>query len=407
MNLTAIGAYISLLRRQRGLSQRELATRLGVSFQAVSKWETGENLPDSALLLPLAEALHTTADALLSAGAARFRQPVDIPSLQGGISALSTALAAFGEDFPVCAAVTDTLQDMGVSLADVRGREQLLTSAILHRLLRGETISDATLDATIDDMACRERIRKCRHDCALFTHKQQLYDACRPSWPEEALAFVRERIGAGAVVADLGSGTGKMAALLAPWVRLLYAIEPNAHMRGVLRQNLASFPRARVIAATAESTGLPDASMDAIVIAEAYHWFDNDAARAEIRRILSPGGQVFLLWNHFTGNPFDAEQRDIHQRYRTTQRPPQRPGSERADALFGSGQWQRREFDNTIHQTKQRFLGGMSSASYAPEAETAAGKAFLRECRALFDKYAVNGLLTTHITTVCYTGVIG
>lgn len=67
MDITAIGAYISMLRRNRGLSQRELANWLSVSYQAVSKWENGENLPDAALLLPLAEALHTTADALLNA----------------------------------------------------------------------------------------------------------------------------------------------------------------------------------------------------------------------------------------------------------------------------------------------------------------------------------------------------
>ena len=197
-----------------------------------------------------------------------------------------------------------------------------------------------------------------------------------------------------------------MAALLAPWARQLYALEPNAHMRGVLRQNLAAFPHARIIAATAEATGLPDQCADAIVIAEAYHWFDNEAARAELRRILAPGGQVFLLWNHFSGNTWDAEQQAIQQQYRTAPRLPQVPGSSRADALFGPGQWQRHTFDNTIRQTLQRFLGGMSSASFAPEEDTAPGRAFLQECRALFDRHAEDGLLTTHIVTVCYAGSI-
>lgn len=406
MNLTAIGAYISLLRRQRGLSQRELATRLGVSYQAVSKWENGENLPDASLLLPLAEALHTTADVLLSAGRARLRQPVDLNGLQAGISALSTVMNSFGEDFAVSRAIADALHAMGASLADAQGREQLLTEAILHRLLCGETISDAAIDAAVQNGACRERIRKCRHDCALFAEKQQLYDSCRPSYPEDAIAFIRESVGTGAIIADLGSGTGKMAALLAPWAQVLYAIEPNVHMRSVLRQNLASLPNARVIAATAENTVLPDAGVDAIVIAEAFHWFDNAATRAELRRILRPGGRVFLLWNRFTGNAWDAERNDIHQRHRTTPRLPQISGNERADALFGSGRWQRHEFDNTIRQTLQRFLGGMSSASFAPEADTVAGKAFLKECRALFDRHAEEGLLTTRITTVCYTGCL-
>ena len=410
MDLTAIGAYISLLRRQRGLSQRELATRLGVSYQAASKWENGENLPDASLLLPLAEALHTTADALLSAGRARLRQPVDLNALQSGVAALSTAMNAFGEDFAVSGAIADALRGMGASLADADGRERLLTEAILHRLLCGDTISDAAINAAVQDDACRERIRKCRHDCALFTDKQQLYDSCRPSYPEEAIRFIREAVGEGAAIADLGSGTGKMAALLAPWAGQLYAVEPNAHMRGVLRGNLAAFPQAHIIPATAENTRLPDVCLDAIIIAEAYHWFDNEATRAEIRRILKPGGQVFLLWNHFGGkenpNPFDQEMTALHQRYRTTPRLPSFAGEQRADALFGPGRWQRLTFDNTIRQTLQRFLGGMSSASHAPESGTAEGEAFARECRALFEHHAVQGLLTTHITTVCYTGTI-
>lgn len=406
MDLIAIGAYISLLRRQRGLSQRELATRLGVSSQAVSKWENGENLPDASLLLPLAQALHTTADALLSAGRARLRQPVDMNALRAGISALSTVLAAFGADSPIGTALGGALADMGADPADPAGQEQLLAEAIIHRLLSGDDVDDSTLDVAIRDEALRERIRKCRHDCALFADKQQLYDDCRPGYPEEALAAIRDAVGEGAAIADLGSGTGKMAALLAAFAGQLCAVEPNAHMRSVLKANLAAFPQARVIAATAEHTGLPDRSMDAIVIAEAYHWFDNEATRAEIRRILRPGGHVFLLWNHFGGNAYDAEMQAIHSAHRTTSRLPQFSGAQRADALFGPGRWQRLEFDNTIRQTLQRFLGGMHSASYAPEAGTVAGEAFRRACRELFDRHACQGLLTTRITTVCYAGTL-
>lgn len=320
--------------------------------------------------------------------------------------ALSAAISAFGEDFPVSLAISGALQEMGASLADAHARERLLTEAILHRLLCGESISVPAVDAAVQDAACRERIRKCRHDCALFTDKQQLYDSCRPSYPEEVTRHMRKMTGEGAVIADLGSGTGKMAALLAPWAGTLYAVEPNIHMRSLLRQNLAAFPHVQIITATAENTRLPDHSIDAIVIAEAYHWFDNEATRAEIRRILKPGGHVFLLWNRFRGNAYSAEMAAIHARYRTTPRQPQKTGNERADALFGTGAWQYQEFDNTIQQTLSRFLGGMSSASHAPESGTAAGMAFKRECQALFEKHAERDLLTTHIITACYTGTL-
>lgn len=404
MDLTAIGAYIGLLRRQRGLSQRELASRLGVSCQAVSKWENAENLPDAALLLPLAEELHTTADALLSAGTARLRQSVDLNRLRGGIAALTAAMDAFGEKFAVTEAICSALAAMGVSLAEAAGREKLLAEAILCRLLAGETITDAALETAIHDEALLDRVRKCRRDCALFSGKQQMYEDCRPGWPEEAVRCIRETVGEDAVIADLGSGTGKLAVLCAPWAGRVYAVEPGVQMRRMLRARTESLGQVQVVAAAAESTGLPEHSVDAVTIAEAYHWFDNDAARAEIRRILRPGGYVFLLWNRFRGNPFDAEMADLNARYRYSPPLPRRTGDERADALFGEGRWQRREFDNTIRQSLSRFMGGMCSASFVPEAGTVAGEAFRREARELFGRYESGGRLSTRVTTVLYAG---
>jgi len=68
MDTIATGKYIQNLRKQHGWSQKELADKLNVSFQAISKWERGENLPDSSILLYLAKLLNTTADKILSAG---------------------------------------------------------------------------------------------------------------------------------------------------------------------------------------------------------------------------------------------------------------------------------------------------------------------------------------------------
>lgn len=404
MNLTAIGAYIALLRRNRGLTQRELANRLGVSCQAVSKWENGENLPDAGILLPLAEALHTTADALLSAGTHRLRQPIDLSQLHAGVAALDAAIAAFGEDSPIGAAIAGALHNLGIRLDNAAGRELLLAEGILHRLREGGILSDSALDAAIQDEALRERIRKCRHDCALFAGKQQYYDDFRPSWPPATVDFIRKTVGKSAFIADIGSGTGKLTVLLAPFAGALYAVEPSVHMRRMLQARTADFPSVQVISATAEDTRLPDHSVDAITVAEAYHWFDNERTRTEFRRILKPGGWIFLLRNHFRENPYDAEMRAIQQQYRTDPRLKQRTGAERADDLFGPGNWQKHTFDNSLRQSFEQFYGGMSSASYAPEAGTVAGKAFREAVQALFDKYAAGGRIVTHVETVCYVG---
>lgn len=391
VNPVAIGAYISFLRRQRGLTQRELASRLGVSTQAVSKWENADNLPDAGILLPLAEALHTSTDALLSAGARRLRQPIDMSMLHAGVAALNTVLAAFGEASPIWRSVQQGLTSLGASLENAAGRELLLTEAILQHLMEGATIGDQAIDITIQDESLRARIRKCRRDCALFADKQQYYDDFRPGYPAGAVEMIQSRIGSDAVIADVGSGTGKLAMLLSHTAARLYAIEPSIHMRRVLQARTADVPQVEVIAATAEATRLPDHSVDAITVAEAYHWFDNEQTRREFRRILKPGGHVFLLWNRFVRNAFYDEMLAVQQEYSTSPSPRQRTRSERADALIGSGKWERFTFDNPLQQTFEQFYGGMRSASYAPEAGTIAGKAYREAVQALFNRYAVHG----------------
>lgn len=406
MNLTAIGAYIAMLRQHRCLTQKELANRLGVSAQAVSKWENAENLPDASLLLPLAETLHTTADAILSAGSHRQAQPIDLNRLHGGVAALDMVEDAFGADSAIGLAVQNALERLGIDSNTATAREQLLTEAILHRLMDGETLSDAALEANIQDDALRHRIRKARRDCGLFSGKQQYYDDFRPSYPAEAIDFIRKRIGENAVVADIGSGTGKLAALLAGHASRLYAVEPNADMRRILRHRTAELPQVHLIAATAESLPLPNHSVDVITVGEAYHWFDNEQTRAEFRRILKPGGHVFLLWNRFVHNAFYDEMLAVQQAYSTAPSPRQRTRDDRADALFGPGQWEQRTFAHTLQQTFEQFYGGMSSASSAPEAGTVSGNAYRAAVQALFDRHAARGRVATHVETVCYAGTL-
>ena len=321
--------------------------------------------------------------------------------LHAGVSGLNSALTAFGTDSVIGRGLRDMLAKLNLTPSD---REALLAEAILHHLMEGATLDDAALDATIHDERLKARIRKCRHDCALFADKQQYYDDFRPSYPAAAVAFIRERTVSGTIVADIGSGTGKLAVLLADSAARLYAVEPSAHMRRILAARTADFPSVQVVSATAEATGLPDHSADVITVAEAYHWFDNECTHAEFRRILKPGGHVFLLWNRFCRNEYDAEMQAIQKTYRTYPRIKSPTADERADALFGSGNWERFVFDNTMHQTFQQFYGGMSSASYAPEAGTAAGKAFREAVQALFDQYARHGRITTHVETVVYAG---
>jgi SAM-dependent methyltransferase len=84
--------------------------------------------------------------------------------------------------------------------------------------------------------------------------------------------------------------------LLAARYRRVIAVEPLDGMRGILD---AVVPAAEALAGTAEAIPLPDASVDAVFAAQAFHWFANDAAVAEIARVLRSGGILCPLWNEF------------------------------------------------------------------------------------------------------------
>ena len=121
------------------------------------------------------------------------------------------------------------------------------------------------------------------------------YDELRPEYAPEAVAWVAERcgIGPGSRVVDLAAGTGRLSGWFLQLGVDVIAVEPAANMRAVLEER---FPAVRAIVAAAESMPLAEQSVDAVVVGNAFHHFERDAAMAEIRRILRPGGALAVFW---------------------------------------------------------------------------------------------------------------
>jgi SAM-dependent methyltransferase len=122
------------------------------------------------------------------------------------------------------------------------------------------------------------------------------YERGRPGYPNEVLAWLGAelRLHPGTTVADVAAGTGKLTAALVETGAQVLAVEPVEAMRQSLQ---ASLPEVKVLAGTAEKLPLPAWSVDAITVAQAFHWFDGDRALAEFHRVLRPGGRLALVWN--------------------------------------------------------------------------------------------------------------
>lgn len=122
------------------------------------------------------------------------------------------------------------------------------------------------------------------------------YVSGRPDYPSAIVDWLRDVAGLDATrtVLDLGAGTGKMLPNLRATGARLIAIEPVAAMRNRLA---ARYDDVEILDGTAEHIPLADAAVDAIVCAQAFHWFANAAALAEIQRVLKPGGVLALIWN--------------------------------------------------------------------------------------------------------------
>jgi SAM-dependent methyltransferase len=126
-----------------------------------------------------------------------------------------------------------------------------------------------------------------------FGSSAHLYDMGRPGYPSAAIRWLSRRAGLrpGTRVVDLAAGTGKLSHALTATGAEVVAVEPLEAMRRAIPSGI------RAVEGTAEAIPLAPASVDAVTVGQAFHWFNGSAALAEIHRILRPGGALALLWN--------------------------------------------------------------------------------------------------------------
>jgi SAM-dependent methyltransferase len=170
-------------------------------------------------------------------------------------------------------------------------------------------------------------------------------------------------IGPGATVADVAAGTGKLTRLLVPLGARVIAVEPVAAMRSFLE---GTCPGVEVLDGTAEDLPLGTGSVDAVTVAQAFHWFDGPRALSSFARVLRRGGGLAVVYNHRDrAAPWLAEVNRLVEAHRQGT-PQQWDGRWLAafedDVLFTAAD--RAEFDNPQVLAPSEFVGRIRSMSY-------------------------------------------
>ena len=126
-----------------------------------------------------------------------------------------------------------------------------------------------------------------------FGSSAEAYECGRPGYPSPALRWLGRRVGlgAGVTVVDLAAGTGKLSRPLAATGARVIAVEPLKEMRRAIGAGIET------VEGTAEAVPLSGGTADVVTVGQAFHWFDGDAALAEIHRMLRPNGSLALVWN--------------------------------------------------------------------------------------------------------------
>jgi SAM-dependent methyltransferase len=238
-----------------------------------------------------------------------------------------------------------------------------------------------------------------------FSGKADNYEAGRPSYAPEAVDYILSQFDPACAVADVGAGTGKFSVLLAERKVLLSAVEPNEDMRRGLEKTLAPYPNAKAYNGTAEATGLADASVDIVVCAQAFHWFDHEAIKPEFKRILKDKGKAFIVYNEKADRQDSLEELAWFTRIND----PSHAWPIRKEAIsrFFGGHETAVEFPNPLVFDRQTFLAFMLSHSMSPNKDEPEYDRFCESVLASFDKKSVDGALVEPRVTCVYTGTIG
>ncbi len=243
-----------------------------------------------------------------------------------------------------------------------------------------------------------------------FSSRVDNYVKFRPGYPAGVVDVLARECGLSttSTIADVGSGTGISTEVFLRNGNRVYAVEPNREMREAAERLLADYDGFVSVDGAAEATTLDDASVDLVTAGQAFHWFDQPAARAEFARIVKPGGWTALMWNirNVEATPFMREYERLLREFGTDYESVSHHGVDDSEmeAFFAPNGYTLSLLENAQTFDYEGLEGRLLSSSYVPEAGHAGYEPMLAALRGLFDRHATDDRVEFEYQTKIYFG---
>lgn len=244
-----------------------------------------------------------------------------------------------------------------------------------------------------------------------FSDRVENYIKYRPGYPDAIIPTLQLEIGlmADDVVADIGSGTGISAKLFLENGNTVYGVEPNEPMRKAAEGWLKEYEAFRSVHGSSEATGLKDHSIDLIVCAQAFHWFDRERTKKEFHRIANSGAHLALIWNdRKASEPFQQDYEKLIQDFSIDYNEvTHRNISEELIAGFYAPQhYKKFVLEYAQYFDLEGLIGRVISSSYMPNEDHPNFPSLKNAITELFNTYKQNGIVTFAYDTSLFVGRI-
>lgn len=244
-----------------------------------------------------------------------------------------------------------------------------------------------------------------------FSDRVENYIKYRPGYPDEIISTLQLEIGLmpNDVIADIGSGTGISAKLFLEHGNIVFGVEPNEPMRKAAEGLLSEYKNFHSVHGSSEETNLKDHTIDLIVCAQAFHWFDKAKTKKEFQRIANTSAYLCLIWNdRKETEPFQIDYEKLIQEFAIDYNEISHRNitQEIIKDFYAPNTCKKFVLDYEQKFNLEGLIGRIISSSYMPNEDHPDFPKLKNAIIKLFNDYKQNGIVTFAYNTILYIGKI-